>query len=565
MLWWGMGAGVFAQKNDKLPHRTLNVLPTELAREFRFVQGDCLVILNVLQKQLRQWREEGYCLANLESFFCQKDTCIAQVYKGTRFQWIRVERGNLPEFLFQRTRSHFHRLSRKPLIWKHWQDLQKAILRESEQSGYPFATVELDSVMIVKEGIYAKIAYQAGNYYEFDSLDYPENVSVKKQYLANYLQILPQQPFDQRKIDRAERRLRSLPYLHVKAAPTAIFDDGRVITRLAIQPKKASQLEGVLGFLPNANNGRLLLVGQFHLDLHNLFSSGKRLRFYWQQFKTSSQTLNLRYQHPNLLKTTLDVAGELDLLKEENTFLTVQSRLELQYQDATLGKIKALLQTRNARKIEENPSLPAQTNFLSYGLAYEYQRLDNPLFPHKGWQFSCSALAGNKTLAFAANDTIFSQFPTTTFQGQLAMDMAKYWRVGQNTSLMYRGRGMKIWNDYLFINELERFGGLQTMRGFNERAFFVSAFWLNTLSYRLHFDQQDAEESMLFVFIDQAWTERKLWNETASRHQLRAIGAGLQLQTKAGIFQFIYALGKTDRQPFAFNQAKIHFGLMSRF
>ncbi|MDW8287506.1 MAG: hypothetical protein RMJ89_05500, partial [Flammeovirgaceae bacterium] len=318
---------IFAQHS----HRMLTVSPSEFADSFKSVRADCLVILNILQKQVHLWRQEGYCLANLDSFYCRKDTCFATIYKGEKYHWITIEKGNLPEFLFQRTRHYFHRLSRQPLVWRHWQDLQEAVLRESEQIGYPFARIGLDSVVINEKGICGKITYQAGNYYEFDSLNYPENVGVKKKFLANYLQIRPQQPFDQRKIELAERKLRMLPYLRVRSSPKVTFDDGRVVTHLDIQPQKASQLEGVLGFLPNANNGRLLLVGQFHLDLHNLFSTGKRLRFYWQQFKTSSQTLNIRYQHPNLLKTALNVLGEIDLLKEENSFLTVQSRLELQY------------------------------------------------------------------------------------------------------------------------------------------------------------------------------------------------------------------------------------------
>ncbi|MCS6834322.1 MAG: outer membrane protein assembly factor, partial [Flammeovirgaceae bacterium] len=187
------------------------------------------------------------------------------------------------------------------------------------------------------------------------------------------------------------------------------------------------------------------------------------------------------------------------------------------------------------------------------------------LFPHKGWQVSFLGLTGQKNISYAPNDTLFSQIPPSTRQWQLATEVASYWHVSKNTSLMYRGKGMKIWNDYLFINELERLGGLQTMRGFNERSFFVSAFWLNTLSYRLHLEQQNTEESMLFIFVDQAWTEKTLWRATPLTQRLWAIGAGLQIQTNVGIFQFVYALGKIARQPFALNQAKIHFGLMSRF
>jgi hypothetical protein len=42
-------------------------------------------------------------------------------------------------------------------------------------------------------------------------------------------------------------------------------------------------------------------------------------------------------------------------------------------------------------------------------------------------------------------------------------------------------------------------------------------------------------------------------------------GAGLNFETRAGIFAFNYALGKKNQNPIDFRAGKIHFGYISIF
>jgi outer membrane protein assembly factor BamA len=525
-------------------------------------------LIKTFQEELQKWRNEGFLLANLDSIHFQKDTCFVKLYKGEQFLWLELSQGNVPDILLNRINFRERLYLSKPFSLKNWKNLHDKILKDSEEHGFPFATISLDSVEIQGNQLKAELHYESGTLYVYDSLDYPENVRIRKSFLANYLGLIPQKTFSQSNIKIAESKLKTMPFIYLQSSPKVNFYDGKVYTQLDIIPKKANQLEGILGVLPNANrNGRLMLTGQFLLDLHNLFASGKRLKFQWQQFKPSSQTLNAFYQHPNFLKTNVDLAGEFDLLKEENSFLNIQSQLTALYPTAFWGVWKLTFNSRSGRRIgnEQNTDNEAiKTKFLAYGLGYEYQKLDNPIFPHKGWKFLLHSMAGNKQLTSSINDSTLKELPSKTFQLQTNLEISNYWWISSQSSLMLRTKAMKIWNDYLFINELQRFGGLQSMRGFNEREFFVSAFWMNTLEYRFHFDRKEGDESMFFLLIDQSWIEQKLY-KSQTNNQLWGVGAGLQLQTKAGIFNFVYALGRSEQQSFAPNLAKIHFGLLSRF
>jgi hypothetical protein len=82
------------------------------------------------------------------------------------------------------------------------------------------------------------------------------------------------------------------------------------------EAKKVSQVDGIIGVLPNQKGeNELLITGQIDAGLRNLFSSGKSLAFEWQSFNANSQLLNARYYHPNLLKTPVNIQAAFDLLK----------------------------------------------------------------------------------------------------------------------------------------------------------------------------------------------------------------------------------------------------------
>ncbi len=44
-----------------------------------------------------------------------------------------------------------------------------------------------------------------------------------------------------------------------------------------------------------------------------------------------------------------------------------------------------------------------------------------------------------------------------------------------------------------------------------------------------------------------------------------SFGGGISLETDGGVFNFVYALGKSNSQRIGFNFSKIHFGYTGRF
>lgn len=125
---------------------------------------------------------------------------------------------------------------------------------------------------------------------------------------------------------------------------------------------------------------------------------------------------------------------------------------------------------------------------------------------------------------------------------------------------MLKTVGGAILNNQLFMNELYRLGGLNSIRGFNQNAFYASHYLVNTAEARLYFE----ETSYLFAFLDYAYLSYQIPTQSFQDAPL-GVGAGISFATKGGVFNFAYAMGVSQFQQFAVNQAKVHFGYVSRF
>jgi hemolysin activation/secretion protein len=73
------------------------------------------------------------------------------------------------------------------------------------------------------------------------------------------------------------------------------------------------------------------------------------------------------------------------------------------------------------------------------------------------------------------------------------------------------------------------------------------------------------QNSFLFLFYDQGWYQENLAESGTVRDTPFGVGAGMDFQTKAGIFSISYAVGKQFDNPISVKDGKISFGLINNF
>jgi outer membrane protein assembly factor BamA len=440
-----------------------------------------------------------------------------------------------------------------------WQRVQNKVLTYAENNGYPFAEIGLTDLRACKQFIEGTISYRSGTLIRFDTLIVIGQGGIKPVLLQTMLGIYPGQLFNQAAVRQAEELLKMLPFLRLLQAPDVLFRFDRAHLVLHLAPIQANQFDGIVGFLPNQERqGSILLTGMVNLQLRNLFNGGKSLLAEWQRMRTATQSLKMSYEHPLLFRTRLNAGLQLNFLKEDTTFFNLQWQGLLSYPlllgQHPVGKIGFFVRnqtsvlTDSSRRSAERGL--ANTRFLSYGINYQFSRLDNLLRPQSGWHIGCEAGAGNKSAV------------QRTPQGFATLQLVRFISTGKQTALMLRANSGIMLGRSLFLNELFRMGGLQTLRGFNENTFFASRYLIGTVEYRLYFE----ESSFIFAFADYGRLAEQTTKQSLTDAPLGA-GFGINVGVKGGIFSLTYAMGNSARlqQTFSLEQSKIHFGYVSRF
>lgn len=521
-------------------------------------QPDSLTALQQSHTFLQQLYADGYLLARFSTVRQTADSTIIYLKAGEPYSWVSLRKGNIEERLLQRAgyRERFYR--QKPFSYTQISRLMQRLVEQAENSGYPFALVRLDSLELDEKSISAALRYEAGPYITFDSLQLSGNVRINQRFLAAHLGVVPGAPFDQQRIEEVVRRLEALPYLRLADAPRLSFQNRQARLWLNLKRHPANRIDGLLG-LQSRPAGGVLLTGQVDLLLHNPFGGGKMIALNWQRLNEQSQQLELGYRHPYILNSPITLVLEGSLLKEQEQFLNRNARVALQSQQARGLLLSLEYQFKDSRLLDKaiGPDL-ASFRVHKYGVRTEYKKLDNLIFPRQGYALGAAVLAGPKQVTRLADGSTASL--GSSLQMNAELQAQQYWSLAPKTVLTFRLAGAMLYDKKLFLPDLYRLGGLQSLRGFREKSLFASEYVLFGAELR----QLLGNSSYVFLFYDQARLSYSL--PAASYLEWPAgIGTGLSLQAGTGQFNLVYALGHQQNQPFSLRNSQVHFGYTSSF
>ena len=538
--------------------------------------ADSLTALRTVRELVLSLQADAYLLASADKMSWSRDTVRVQVYVGEQFHWAYLRNGNLGDGLL--TRAGYREKFFRHAAWRpaDWAALQERILVEAENQGYPFATVGLDSVRLDGHDIAGRVVLKRGQAVVFDSIEIIGTSKTKKRFLTKYLQIFPGAPYSQQRLTSAALLLRQLPYVRLRAEPEVRFARGRARVYLLLDERSSNQFDAIVGLLPNTGGGGgFQFTGDVNINLRNLRGGGKQIGLQWRKVDAVTQSLDANYLHPNFFGTPLEVGTTFNLYKQTDNFLTIRPRVQVTYPTARAGRLTFFAEQRSSRLLFDSMAyitLAALPDFIdseasAYGIAYARTNLDDLYFPHRGSFVSVQGGAGSKTIRRNASisETLYSGVNMRTTQYTFSGRIERYWALGRQSVVLARLRGEGLFNEQYFLNDLFRLGGLNSLRGFTENQFYTNAYGVGTLEFR----QFTGPEGYVFVFIDQAALRAYQSNVAlpATLDKPTGLGTGISFRTAAGLFQFVYSVGKSSfsGQQLSLGTSKIHFGLTSRF
>jgi hemolysin activation/secretion protein len=305
-----------------------------------------------------------------------------------------------------------------------------------------------------------------------------------------------------------------------------------------------------LGFSSGEEKQGLTLNGYVNLELNNNLNYGEQFSLNYKSDGNEQQNFRVRLSVPYLFKTPLGIETELKIFKRDSTFLTSNQFAKINYQINTKSKAHIgykSYQSNNLRN--ESPTNLLVEDYKSKFLLTGYSFIKNQnniLFPIKSM--------------FQINFEIGTKKNNSTKESQLRAETLFYYIFNLNlkNSILIKNNSRLLSSDTYLTNELYQFGGVNSIRGFNENSIDASFFTVLNTEYRYQFNNN----LYLHSIFDIAYFENQ---NIALREKLYSFGFGIGLQTTSGIIKFGVANGNTENQDFNFSNTKIHVSITSKF
>lgn len=539
----------------------------EAANEFqklaakRFKSKDQLI--ESIKKIRRKHVRKGFVLAAVDSLTWDSTRANLYYFKGPRFNRMTINSAPEDAYLI----CKIPKLSEKSLRSMEFKPVEIDLILASlvnylQNNGYPFAAVKLEAIDIQADHSVANLRIDKGSEVRIAEIFLKGDGKINANYLTNYIAIKQGDLYSEERMKAISQLILQIPFINEIKPHELLFTENGVELYLYLTANPVSLINGVLGLQPNPVTGENVITGDVRLRLQNGLKKGELIDINWRSLQPQTQDLKMRLNYPFLFNSPFGIDGKFNLYRRDSTFLATQFNIGAQYFMRGGNYLKIFYESESSNPLSGASSgfsnLPnanfSALNSNRYGIGLYRKQLDYIPNPSKGFFVEIDGLVGRRTSRELNSDT--SSFSTTftfRFDGELFLPLTK------RHVIRFANQTRYYLAEQVFVNELYRFGGLTTQRGFDEEELFASSRSTFSIEYRFLVDQN----SHAFAFYDQSFYE----NSSADyyRDSPFGVGAGFSFGTNLGIFSISYAVGKQFDNPVLLRNGKVHFGYVSYF
>jgi outer membrane protein assembly factor BamA len=530
---------------------------------------------------------KGFPAASVDSVAFDSTRANVSLYLGEQYKWVEINTDSVNEKLLQDVGWNARQFKNRTIDFVRLQQQEEKILTYFGNNGYPFAEVSLKNVDIENNKIKGDLIVQKGPLYHIDSIRVYGKAKIKNLFLQHYIDISNGSIYNDQKLQKVSVRLKQLPYLQeVQPWDVTMLGSGSVLN-LYLQPKRSSEINVLVGFLPgNTTTGKTQLTGDVHLNLKNSLGQGENILVNWQQLQPQSPRLNLGFNQPYIFNSSFGIDFAFDLLKRDSSYLKLNGIIGIQYILSANQSGKIFYQNERSyllsggvdtNNVLITKKLPSNIDVGSgnFGVSYDLNNTNYRLNPRRGNELTITATAGIKKVtknndiinlkdpsdpAFDFN-SLYDSIKLKSYRLRLVGAVTHYTPLGKNSALKTAVNLGWYQSPQTFQNELFQIGGYKLLRGFDEESIYTNQYAVFTAEYRYLV----GINSNFFGFTDVGFTRTK-FNAIEYSNNFISGGIGLAFETKFGLLNLSYAIGKRNDVKFDIrNASKIHFGYINYF
>ena len=430
------------------------------------------------------------------------------------------------------------------------QDFFKKLNQYTSKNGFPFNSAKFVNIKAFElNNLQAEIQINYEKQREIDKIVVKGYKKFPKSYLKHLAKYKIGKKFDMQQVQESSKLLNQLVFIKQTKKPEILFTADSTSIYLYIEKLKKNSFDGFIGFSNDESENNIQLQGYLDFELVNNFNFGEKIEFLYKSEKNTDRILETNIDLPYIFKSPIGVNLGLKLTKKDSSFVSNEQFTNFFYRNSNNHKFSLGLRSINSDEQLETPNNNFQdfkTVFKDFQYEFIEFNLESLLFPVKqSYLFRISQ--GNRISDDQENKQVYAN-----------MDFIKIFDFGFKNSLYINFKSEILESDTYLSNELSRFGGAKSIRGFDENSLFSNKYFLLITEYRYELSNTIYINSI----FDVGNYENKLINVYSN---IYGVGIGIGLLTKGGLFSINYAVGSDWKDKIDTKNARIHINFRSFF
>jgi hypothetical protein len=419
-----------------------------------------------------------------------------------------------------------------------------ALLNELEFKGYSLAKFKLINLQSKNNSLYAELFLDQGNLRVLNNIVIKGYDRFPESHKKEILRIFKNKTFNQDNLIKVHNAFEKFRFVNQIKYPEILFTKDTTKIYVYLEKAKANKFDGYIGF-SNDKKNNLQLNGYLDLLLVNIMNAGENVSLYWKSDSGNQKTFNLSLEVPYLLKSPIGIKANLNIYKQDSIFQNAKTAIDFGYFFNYNSRLYLGYQSAESSDIQKTNNSTIRDYSNSFVTAnFEYINIDkaNFLFPEKT-KLSSKIGYGSRY----SNSNNYQQFFAN-------IDICQSLYFNDRNSVFLKSRNYFLQSDQYIINELYRFGGINSIRGFNENSLQGNFFSSLLSEYRYLVTPELYVHSILdYGYYSDATNSKK--------DRLFGFGFGFGLQTKNGLLNMVYANGSNGNQKIQFSNSVVHLSL----
>lgn len=495
----------------------------------------------------------GYIDNTTLEFTKKKDSSYVANFKlGKKIKYIHIYIGRNNIF------NNFSNQSKKDTLTIPYAEINSFLnegVQKLEQNGFALARLKLINIKRIDTEIYADLQLESNEKRILNSItiNYTENNQSKKfpnGHLAQINRKYKSSIFNQKIVDQIYNDFEKFGFISQVKYPEILFTKDTTKVYVYLEKRKSNTFDGFIGFSNNENK-KTTLNGYLDVKLENILGSGEQLSVYWKSDGNDQKTFNANIELPYLLKTPLGLKAQIQLFRQDSTFQNTKTAIDLSYFTNYSTRFYIGYQATESSDIQNSIDTSISdfnNSFLTSSFNYTKLDLSNLTFPIKSI-FSITAGIGKREINNKSENTPKSN------QFFLNIQASHNFNLNKKNMIHINSQNYYLQSNSYITNELFRFGGFNSIRGFTENS--LQAYFTTSIltEYRYILSPNLYVHSILDYCI---YKNKSSIEQTENSEKILGIGLGFGLQTKNGLLKFAIANGSTQNQQIEFYNTIIH-------